>query len=187
MRSDFQKGGKMTTSELDKRQKISGGEPISAPPPAVRSGTARFGRRKKGNQGRKTGKEFIDHVDEAYTDQISMSAWREVEAVLKASASLEAGIGQLRSLGDFKDRGEYAPIWRKNWEEAVGLVELAADYPQRLGIVREAVTKSVNEENEARALAGQPPVVDEEEGQQFIDYAIGRIIDEADGEIEDDL
>ncbi len=177
----------MTTRETDKRQNGSDGESASAPPPAVRSGTARFGRRKKGKQGRKKGKEFIDNVDEAYTDQISMSAWREVEAVLASSSSFEAGIGQLRSHGDFMHRGEYAPIWRKNWEKAIGLVELAANYPERLGIVRDAVTKSVNEENEARALAGQPPVVDEEEGQKFIDYAIDRIIEEADGEIENDL
>ena len=167
----------MTTRETDKRQNRSDGEPVSAPLPAVRSGTARFGRRKKGKRGRKKGKEFIDHVDEAYTDQISMSAWREVEAVLAASPSFEAGIGQLRSLGDFKHRGEYAPIWRKNWEEAVGLVELAADYPERLGIVRGAVTKSVNEENEARALADQPPVVDEKEGYiRGSDASLGAIL-----------
>ena len=49
------------------------------------------------------------------------------------------------------------------------------------------MTKSVDEENEARALAGQPPVVDEEEGQKFIDYTIDKIIEEADGEIEDEL
>ena len=177
----------MTTRERDKRQNRPDGEPVSAPLPAVRSGTARFGRRKKGKQGPKKGKQFIDIVDDAYTHQISMSVWREVEAVLAASPSFEAGIGQLRSLGDFQHRGEYAPIWRKNWEEAVGLVELAADSPERLGIVRGAVTKSVNEENEARALAGQPPVVDEEEGQKFIDYTIDKIIEEADGEIEDEL
>lgn len=163
------------------------GESTSAHLSVTRGGTARFGRRRKGKKGRKKGKMFMDIVDDAYAHQVSVSVWREVEAVLSASPSLKEGLSQLLILGDFAHRGEYAPIWRKNWEEALAFIEDAANSSERLGIVREKVTKSINEENEARALAGQPPVVDEEEGQKFIDYTIDRIIEEADGEIEDDL
>jgi len=176
----------MTTQGTDKPQK-SDGEFASAPPPATRGGTARFGRRRKGKKGPKKGKMFMDIVDDAYAHQVSVSVWREAEAVLSASPSLEEGLSQLLVLGDFAHRGEYAPTWRKNWEEAIAVIQDAADSSERLGIVRGAVTKSINEENEARAQAGQPPVVDDDEGQDFIDYTIDRIIEEADGEIESDL
>ncbi len=46
----------MTIKETDKGQINTDGETASAPPPAMRSGTARFGRRKKGKKGPKKGK-----------------------------------------------------------------------------------------------------------------------------------
>ena len=130
---------------------------------------------------------FIDIVDQAFVHQMMMSVWRESEAVLDASSSLEDGLRRLREVGDFGDRGRFAPIWQKNWEEALGEIREADSPPERLEAVRGAVVKSIDEENEARFEAGLPPVIDGQEGQDFIDYTLDRIIEDASGEIEDDL
>ncbi|MFP6871177.1 MAG: hypothetical protein VCE91_17920 [Nitrospinota bacterium] len=154
------------------------------PPPAAR----RKGRRKKGGGGgRKKAKEFMDVADQAFAHQAAMSVWREVEGVIDASPSPKEGAVRLRSLGTFEDRGEFAPIWQKNWEDAWGRTENAATPPERLEIVMSVVVKSFEQENEARLEAGLPLIIDEREGQQFIDFALNRLFEEAGGEIEEEI
>ncbi len=157
------------------------------PPPATRRGGGRKGRRRGGKGGRKKAKEFLDVAGEAFAHQMAISLWREAEALLDAAPSFEEGIRRLQEFRGFEHRGAFAPIWQKNWDEASGRMGSVSTPPERLEILRRAVTKSVEEEDEARIQAGQPSIVDEKEGQNFIDFALGRLFKEAGGEIEEDI
>lgn len=154
------------------------------PPPAVRRGLRR-GQRKGGGAGRKKEKEFLDVADQAFAHQMAISVWREAEAVLESAPSFDEGIRCLRELGDFADRGEFAFLWKGNWLEALGRLGPAATPPERLEILRGAVLKSVEEEDEARQRAGRSPIICDDEGRRFIDFALGRLFEEASGEIEE--
>ena len=57
--------------------------------------------------------------------------------------------------------------------------------PDRLGLMLEAVKKSMGEEDEARAQSGRSRIIDEKEGQKFIDFTLDRLFEEAGGEIEE--
>jgi len=163
----------------------SGGE-AGAPSPAVPKGLRRQ-RRRSSEGGRKKAKEFLDVADQAFVHQVAVTVWRGAEEVLALSGSRAEGIERLRGAGDFEDRGAFAPLWRKNWLEALDRLAAAAGPPERLGVLREMVVRSVDEEEEARRRAGLPRLVDEEEGQRFIDFAMDRLFEEASGEIEEEV
>lgn len=167
----------------------AGGEAPPAPSITRRSAD-RKGRRRKnrgGIGGRKNTREFMDVADEAYTYQMAMSIWRDAEAVLAASSTIDEGLSRLLEAGDFENRGEHAPIWQARWREAAEKIRLAGTAADRLEIVLDAVKKSVEEENEARKQAGQPPVIDEKEGQKFIDNTVDWMLEDSDGEVEGDI
>lgn len=154
--------------------------PLSAPP-------VRRGRKKKGpGENRKKGKMFMDVVDQAFIHQIVTAVWRDVEACLASSSSIEAALARLRREEEcFEGRGEFAPLWKKNWIEALGRIDPATPPDERLEILRQAVINSVEEEEALRAERGMPTILDESEGQNFITFAIERILHEGDGEIEE--
>ncbi len=159
----------------------------SVPSPATRRGVGRKGRRRGGKGGRKKAKEFLDVAGEAFAHQMAITVWREAEAMLDASPSFEEGIRRLQEFRGFEHRGAFAPIWQKNWDEASERIGSVSTPPERLEILRVTVTKSIEEEDEARRQAGQPSIVDEKEGQNFIDFALGRLFEEAGGEIEENI
>ena len=129
----------------------------------------------------------MDVAGEAFAHQMAISIWRETEALLDAAPSFEDGIRRLQEFRGFEQRGAFASIWQKNWEEASEQIGSVSTPPERLEILRETVMKSVEEENEARKQAGQLSIVDEQEGQNFIGFALGRLLSEAGGEIEEDI
>jgi len=176
-------GGQAGSGRLPEAGSPSNGQAGSAAP-AVRRGERR-GKRKGGQTGRKKEKEFLDVADQAFAHQVAVSTWREAEEVLASAPSFEEGIRHLRELGDFAERGEYAPIWKRHWGEALGRLEPAAPPHARLEVLREAVLKSVEEEDEARQHEGRLSIIYDKEGQEFIDYAMRRLLEEASGEIED--
>ncbi len=175
--------------ENSDKERIDGESPSSPPtsslpPAAVRRRDARRGRKKK---GRKKAKEFMDVADQAFAHQAAMSVWREAEEVIDASPSLIEGVNRLRTLGSFEDRGAFAIIWQKKWENAWGRIEDAATPPERLKIVMSVVMNSFEQEDKARLEAGLPLIIDEGEGQQFICFALERLFEEAGGEIEEEI
>ncbi len=183
----------MASQEAHERSGQAGGAPVnpegftSPPSPAVRRALRGKGGRGGGKAGRKKAKEFMDVADEAFAHQVAMAVWHEAEAVLGASPSVEEGLRRLRELGSFEDRGRFAPIWKSHWEAALGRIGPAASPSDRLGFLREAVLKSIEEEDEARQREGLPRLIDEDEGQRFIEFALNRMFEEASGEIEEGI
>lgn len=162
----------------------AGENPLQFSSPPVQRSQRR--RKKRGPGGnRKKGKMFMDTVDQAFVHQVVVSLWRDFEAYLAASPSIEEALARLKEEECFEARGDFAPVWKKNWLEALGKIEPATPSDTRLEVLRQAVVESMEEENALRAEKGMPAILDEREGQNFITFTIERILHEADGEIEE--
>lgn len=177
----------------DIRRPEKAGEPLAVSPsnghdlplsPAVPRGLRRQ-RRRESEGRRKKDKKFMDVVDQAFAHQVAISVWREAEAFLEAAPSLDEGLRRLREEVSFEDRGDYGPLWRRNWLAAMERIRPSDGPDARLAVFGEMTIASMREEDEARDRDGKPRLLDEEEGQRFMDFTLGRILQEGNGEIEE--
>ena len=141
-------------------------------------------RRKKGGGGRRNA-HFMDVAMQAYVRRLAILAWQDVQERMEAHGM---ALGPaLADVGDFSERGIFRDMWRRWWHEIVlePMPGWEAEGTHPLGPIEAALAQSVLEEQEARAADGMPTIEDTSDYQGFIGRAMGNLLEEASGELEE--
>ena len=115
----------------------------------------------------------MDAALDGYIRDQALRLWRDFEVYRS-----RPGIDTARALmetGFFEDRLAYAPMWSAHWEHTVlPAAEIAEGELYRL--MEAAVRASVLEEKEARVHAGDAPLEDLEEYNEFIRRTLNKLL-----------
>lgn len=125
----------------------------------------------------------MDAAPEAFVRYLALQAWREIQEIWSRETSPEERWQALQALGGFEDRGEYAPIWQRHWADLLTGLRGSADPTDCFQLLEATVARSLEEEEAARRQEGRPGVLEEGDGRRFLDLALGRLLEEAQGEI----
>ena len=134
-------------------------------------------------KGRRKNKEFMDAALDAYIRNESLARWRAYQALRRDEPGLEPSQALAR-VGDFAARGAYAPLWAGHWQAHVA--PAAAGTPGEVfAAVEAAIRQAVTDERALRAERGETALEDLPDYNAFIRGALGRLFQEASGEIEE--
>ena len=139
-------------------------------------------RRRRGKDGRRRGKEFMDAAMDAYIRHVALQKWREVTDVQEA-LGLDAA-GAAREVGNFPERGAYRGVWERCWQREV-VASIAAPMASRFGHIEMAVQRALGEEVEARQQCGDTPIEDSSDYKAFLDHTLDRLFEEEAGSLEE--
>lgn len=140
-------------------------------------------RRRRGKKRKKS--HFYDQAMDGYIRETALDKWKEVldlEEVNNISLAEAAD-----SAGHFPERGQYLAIWRKQWVETLAGLPDGMERTLLLEKIETAVRGSFEEEIAAREAEGARPIADTLDFKGFNDRAMEHLLQEADGEIEEDL
>lgn len=140
-------------------------------------------RRKK--QGRVKQKEFMDAAQEAWVRSIAEDLWSEVEQVRQRGLTGAAFEQATAWIQGFQDRSPYEEIWQRMWQEHATPYLQDPEPGTAYAAVEEAVAEAVSAEEAARQARGDQSVFDTPEYQGFVSRALNKLLQEADGEIEE--
>lgn len=136
-------------------------------------------------RGRSKSKEFMDAALDAYIRDQALRKWRELRDLLEHEGlalpeALDAG-------AEFIEKGAYREIWQQRWREVV-LPCADQDVPGALfGCIENAVRAAVLEEKEERKRTQDSLLEDTNSYQGFVSRALGKLLEESAGEIEETL
>ena len=147
----------------------------------MRARNRRAGKKRK----RSKNKEFMDAALDAYIRDQALHKWHELQDLLENErlelpAALDAG-------AEFFEKGAYREIWQQQWR---GAVSQGADQQVSGALfecIEKAVRSAVMEEREARQRTEDSLLEDTASYQDFISRALGKLLEESGGEIEDTL
>jgi hypothetical protein len=131
---------------------------------------------------RAEGKEFMDAAREAFVRYVALEKWREIEDMREtlgfdwARAAKEAG--------HFLERGSYAPLWVRRWEEHVSPQATGTDPGRLFAALEGAVSAAVRDEEGERKSRGDRPLDEDPEYKAFLDAALEKLFRETAGELE---
>jgi hypothetical protein len=145
-------------------------------------GIPRRKERKKGRRGAPKSKEFMDAALDAYIRYEALRMWRRIELVKRSSPEIAPGEAA-RLAGNFDERFPYAPLWAGPWEREV-LAAAAIPAGVAFANVESAMRAAVQDERKARLDQGDEPLEDLPDYNDFIDGALGRLMEETRGEKE---
>jgi hypothetical protein len=139
-------------------------------------------RRKRGKQGRRKSKEFMDAALDAYMRHLALEKWRQV-IDLQDTLGVDP-VEAVREAGRFPEWGPYRSIWERWWQTQV--VDVAGALPAPLlGCIEAAVQGALREEIEARRQQGDARLEDTLAYKAFLDHALDRLFAEEAGSIEE--
>ena len=141
--------------------------------------------RKKRGRGRKQGKEFMDAALDAYRRHLALHKWRQVMDMQRSElASKRMAPDQaLREAGRFPGLGAYQDVWERWWEaQVVAVVGSEVPLLQR---IEAAVGGALDEEIVTRRQRGDAPLEDSLSYKMFLDQALGRLLEEESGSLEE--
>lgn len=124
----------------------------------------------------------MDVVLDAYIREVTLEKWREVED-LQQAAGLTA-VKALRGAGEFAARGPYAPLWGRWWRRHVKKDASQGD-GELIASIEQAVRGALTEECGLRSERGEPDIEDTPHYKAFVERAMGQLLEEASGEIEE--
>ena len=137
------------------------------------------GKRKRGSGGRR-GAHFMDAAFDAYARDLALGAWRAVDDHVQLHGrDMNAA---LQEIGNFF--GPYAQLWQGHWRSLLSQQQAAPD-ASVLGLIESTVRLALIEEQAQRQQRGDEPIEDTPTYKEFISRALGRLFEEASGEIED--
>lgn len=143
-------------------------------------------RRRKWDPARKSGRRrqshFMDAAMDGYVRDVALHIWREYEDLTTAR-----GFGErdaLQAMGEFSGAGPYRALWQEAWRQHV-LPGMGEGGMPLYGRVETAVRDALREEHAARAERGDVTIEDTPGYKEFVARALGRLLEEASGEIEE--
>ncbi len=139
-------------------------------------------RRRRGKQGRRKQKEFMDAALEAYVRHLALQKWREVTD-LQETLGLETALAVAQG-GRFPERGIYREVWERWWQRQV-MAHLALPVSPLLGCIEAAVQGALDEESGARRQRGDALLEDTPAYKLFLDQALDRLFEEEAGSLEE--
>lgn len=146
-------------------------------------GAVRRGERKKKGGGRKfRNKHFMDVALDAYIRHVTLNKMLEVEGLAQGQGMAEAEA--LAAVGAFPERGAYQELWERAWGHMTAQRHGGEEQPI-VGAIEAAVREAMLEEQARRADTGDETIEDTRPYTTFIATAMGRLLEEADGEIEE--
>lgn len=145
-------------------------------------GIPRRKERKKGRRGTPKSKEFMDAALDAYIRYQALRMWRRVELVRREQPEISPQEAA-RVAGNFDERFPYEPLWAGPWEREV-LAAAATPAGVTFAQVESAMRAAVEGERRARIEKGDELLEDLPDYNDFIDGALGRLMQETRGEKE---
>ena len=139
-------------------------------------------KRKGGKSGKKRNAHFMDVAIEAYVRHLALTKLREVED-LRETLGLSLA-GALAEANTFVDRAPYHNLWHEAWEAMLS-EQANPSEGSIFTAIEEACGRAIMAEQEARKQAGEPAVDDTAHYADFIGSAMGRLLEEASGEVEE--
>ena len=140
--------------------------------------------RKKGSgkRGRYRASHFMDVALEAYIREVSLSLLRDVMAMVEDSGFSMAEA--VKTAEDYLERGPYSGIWKNLWRS--NLVSAPpGDHGELFTRIEETVKEAVLQEQQERQKNDDPTIEDTSHYKGFIERAMGQLLEEASGEIEE--
>lgn len=140
--------------------------------------------RKRGRRrGKRKDAHFMDAALDGYIRDLTLDRMREIEDLMDA-AELEREPA-IRTAGSFLERAPYHGLWRTWWEREVLSASATDPLDALAGPIEAAVRGAMLEEQAQRAAAGAPTIEDTRHYQAFVERAMGILLEEASGEIEE--
>jgi hypothetical protein len=116
----------------------------------------------------------MDVARDAFVRHLALEKWREMED-MRATLGLDQAQA-LREAGGFLERGRYAPIWLRLWEEKV-LPQAGETNAGRLfAAIEGAIAAALRAEEETRRRSGDRPLEEDREYKAFVDAAFERLL-----------
>ncbi|HEX9844629.1 MAG TPA: hypothetical protein VGC20_17850 [bacterium] len=143
--------------------------------------------RKKGwdpnrKSGRKREAHFMDVALDGYVRDLALRRWREFEDLSEVyDHDVERA---LEEAGAFPAASSYRPLWQESWQRHVWPGPEEKTGPL-FGRIEAAVREALLRERELRLERGEPTIEDTPGYQEFVGRALGRLLEEASGEIEE--
>jgi hypothetical protein len=138
-------------------------------------------RMKKG--GRRRGNEPQDEARSAYVRYLALGRWEEIRDIWRGDTGEDEQTA-LTDLGAFLERGPYAAIWQRQWVALVAPSLASRDPGTILKALEAAIAASLDEEEQERSRRGDRSAFDERDFLVFMEQSVGRIFQEAWGEID---
>jgi len=137
---------------------------------------------KGGRKGKKRNAHFMDVAMQAYVRHLALTLLRDIEDNLDTNGvTLPQALEQA---GNFMERVPYHAPWQKVWQE---LLDADGPYTREnvFTAIEAAMGQAAMEEQEMRKNAGDPLIEDTSDYTLFIGSAMGRLLEEASGEVEE--
>ncbi|MEE8394657.1 MAG: hypothetical protein V3S29_01285 [bacterium] len=133
-------------------------------------------------RGKFRNKHFMDVAIDGYIRDMALCKRREVDDLTDA-AGLEYAEALVQA-GNFPERGAYREIWRQRWQIMVAQPQPAGE-EALMGTIEAAVREALLAEIEQRSANADVTIEDTSHYANFIAKAMGQLLEEASGEIED--
>lgn len=139
-------------------------------------------RRRRGKQGRRKSKEFMDAALDAYIRHLALAQWRDVTDLQET-----LGVDVLQAVceaGSFPQRGAYRDIWERWWQNEV-IAHAAEPTLSLFGGIEAAVRGALRQEIDARQQHSDVTIEDTPAYKAFLDHALDRLFEEEAGSLEE--
>ena len=126
----------------------------------------------------------MDAAMDGYIRDLALHKWREVDDLLDTAGLKLADA--VDSAGSFLERLPYHGLWERAWRsELKGRGRLTRD--NLMERIEGAIRAALTEERRLRIDEGVATIEDTRHYQAFVERAMGRLLEEAGGEIEADM
>jgi hypothetical protein len=127
---------------------------------------------RKGRRKRSKDHHFMDVALDAFIRDQALHLWRDYGVYRRKPDANQTAA--LRDTGFFEDKAPYAVLWTEPWQRIV----LGEEHAEAalFGKFEEAVRAAVVAEREARKQAGDEPLEDLPEYNEFLRYTLNRLL-----------
>lgn len=140
-------------------------------------------RRKRGDRrhDRVEGQAFMDAAREHFVRYMALERWREIEDTRET-----LGLDWERAVqeaGTFLQRGRYAWLWVRTWQEHVLSQAQESDPGKLFAAIEGAIAGALHEEEAERKLRGDRPLEEDPEYKAFLDTALEKLLQQTAAEL----
>ena len=140
-------------------------------------------RRKRGDRRRDRveGQAFMDAAREHFVRYVALEMWREIGDMRETLGfDWERAV---QEAGTFLQRGRYASLWVRTWQERVLPRAQDADPGKLFAAIEGAIATALHEEEAERKLCGDRPLEEDPEYKAFLDTAIEKLLRQTGAEL----
>ena len=131
---------------------------------------------------RRQGRHFMDAAMDGYIRDLALDKWREVDDMVD---TLDKPLHEAVDAVDFIDREPYRKLWMRWWQAEVLGHKAHLSTDNLMERIEAAARGALRDEREQRLADGAPTIEDTAQYQAFVSRAMGVLLEEAQGEIED--